>query len=128
MRAGRVVGADPLERLRALVDAFAHEVATYPNGPRLVLVEAPGAGPAALAHTERTRRLVERVTFWSLRASSDTPAPSPRVVKRIVADGAGLVRARLLDGRTAELTGELSDLCVAGAAPPVTTPDGYREG
>ena len=73
----------------------------------------PGVGPAALAHTERTRRLVERAISWSLRAGSDTPAPSPLTVKRIVADGTRLVRARLRDGRTAELTGELSDLCVA---------------
>jgi AcrR family transcriptional regulator len=111
-----IVGVGPLERLRALVEAFAHEVAAYPNAARLVLVEASGAGPVALAHTERTRRLVERVICSSLRAGSDARAPSPLTVKRIVADGTRLVRARLLDGRTSELAGELPDLCVVTVA------------
>jgi len=123
-----IVGAGPLERLRALAEAFAQEVAAYPNAARLVLVEASDAGPAAPAYTERTRRLVERVTSWSLRAGSDAPASSPLMVKRIVLNGTRLVRARLRHGRTAEFSGELSDLCVAGATPPVTTPDGYQEG
>ena len=124
-RCGRngIVGAGPLERLRALVEAFAREVAAYPNAARLVLVEAPGAGPAALARAERTRRLVERVISWSLCVGSDAPAPTPRTVHRIVADGTRLVRAHLRDGRTSELTGELSDLCVVAAAP-ATTPAG----
>jgi AcrR family transcriptional regulator len=111
-----IVGAGPLERLRALVEAFAREVAAYPNAARLVLVEASDAGPAAHANTERTRRLVERTICWSLCAGSVAPTPSPLTIKRIVADGARLVRARLRDGRTAELTRELSDLCVVTVA------------
>ena len=126
-RCGRdgIVGAGPPERLRALVEAFAREVAAYPNAARLVLVEASGAGPAALAHAERTRRLVERAICWSLRAGSGAPAPSRLAVRRIVADGARLMRARLRDGRTAELAGELSHLCIAaaseGTAPEIET-------
>jgi AcrR family transcriptional regulator len=118
-----IVGAAPLERLRTLVEAFAHEVTAYPNAARLVLVDALGVGPAALAHTERTRRLVERVISGSLCAGSDVPTPSPLTVKRIVVDGARLVRERLRDGRIAELTCELSGLCVAAAAPPATARD-----
>ena len=118
-----VAGAGPPERLRALVEAFAHEVATYPNAARLVLVEASGAGPVALAHAERTRRLVERAISWSLRGGSDAPAPSTLTVKRVAADGAHFARARLRDGRVAELTSDLSDLCVAATAPAATTPD-----
>ncbi len=118
LRSGRsgldlLVGTRPLERLCGLVEAFAREVAAYPNAARLVLVEATDVGRAALAHTERTRRLVERAICWSLRAGSDAPAPSPLTVKRIMVDGAHLVRERLRDGRTAGLTAELSDLCVA---------------
>jgi AcrR family transcriptional regulator len=109
-------GAGRLERLGAVVEAFAYEVAADPNAARLVLVEAFDAGPAALARTERTRQQVERVISWSLREDSDASAPSPLIVKRIVADGARVVRAHLLDGRAAELAllaGELSDLCRA---------------
>ena len=120
-----IAGAGPLERLRALAEAFAHEVGAYPNAARLVLLEASDAGPAALTHTERTRRLVEGAICRSLRGGSGVSAPSPRVVRGLVADGARLVRARLRDGRTAELTSELSDLCVSAASP---TPDGHWQG
>ncbi len=111
-----LAGAGPLERLSALVETFAREVAAYPNAARLVLVEAAGAGPVARARAERTRRLAEGVIWWSLRAGCDTSAPSRRTVKRLVADGAHLVRECLRDGRTAELTRELSDLCVVTVA------------
>jgi AcrR family transcriptional regulator len=127
-------GPDPIapsglpQRLHALLDAFAHEVAAYPNAARLVLVEAPDAGPGALTHTVRTRRRVERMISWSLREGADAPAPSPSTVKVIVVDGARLVRARLRDGATAELAVELSNLCAATAAPPATTADGRRQG
>ena len=86
-----IAGAGPLERLRALVDVFAREVAAYPNAARLVLVEAPGVGPAALAHTSRTSRLVERAISQGLSEGADAPAPSRLTVKRIVTDGTRLV-------------------------------------
>lgn len=107
-----IVGAGPLERLCALVEAFAREVVAYPNAARLVLVEGPDAGPAGHAHTERTRRLVERAISLSLRDAYGAPALSRLAVKRIVADGAHHVRECLRGGRTAELTRELSNLCV----------------
>jgi AcrR family transcriptional regulator len=124
-----IVGTGPLERLRALVEAFAHEVAAYPNAARLVLVEASSAGPAAQAHTECTRRLVERAISWSLREDPDAPAPSPIMVNRLVTDCARVVCARLLGGRAAELAllgGELSDLCCAAAASPSRPRNGHR--
>ena len=68
-----IAGAGPLERLRALVDVFAREVAAYPNAARLVLVEAPGVGPAALAHTSRTSRLVERAISQGLSEGATRP-------------------------------------------------------
>jgi AcrR family transcriptional regulator len=110
-----LAGAGRLERLRAVVEAFACEVAAYPNAARLVLVEAFDAGPAALARTERTTRQAERVISWSLRKDSEAPAHPSLTVKRIVADGAHLVVARLRENRIAELSGELSDLCVVAA-------------
>jgi AcrR family transcriptional regulator len=126
-----LAGADRLERLRAVVEAFACEVVTYPNAARLVLVEAFDAGPAVHARTERTRRLAEQVISQSLREDSDAPVPSPLIVKGITADGARVVRARLLDGRAAELAllaGELSDSCCVAAASPSRPPDGHRLG
>jgi hypothetical protein len=67
---------------------------------------------------ERTTRLTERVISQSLGEDPDAPAPSPLMVRRIVAGGARVARARLLDGHAAELAGELWDLCSAAAAPP----------
>jgi AcrR family transcriptional regulator len=128
-RSGRhiIVEPGPLDRLRSLVEAFAHEVAAYPNAARLVLLEASDAGQVARAHTERTRRMVERAIFWSLREDSDAPAPSPLTIRGIVADGAQLARARLRDGRTADLAGELSDLCAAAAHPRRPTATGRAD-
>ncbi len=90
------------------MEAFAHEVAAYPNAARLVLVEPSMQGRRAVARTERTRRLVERVVSLRLRedpgALMPSPVmPSPVIVKRVVADGARAVRAGLLDGHPAEL-------------------------
>jgi hypothetical protein len=120
-----------LERLRAVVETFAYEVAAYPNAARLVLVEAFDAGPAALARTKRTRRPVERVMSWSLREDRDALAPSPLIIKGIVADGARVARARRLDGCRTEralLAGELSDLCCFAVTSPSRSPDGHRLG
>ncbi len=47
-----IVGVGPVERLRGLVEAFAHDVAAYPNAARLALVEASDAGPGG-ARTQR---------------------------------------------------------------------------
>lgn len=105
--------AAPLKRLRAVVQAFAHEVVAYPNAARLVVVEAREAGPVALARVEGTRRLAERVIASSLRESPEARSLSSLAVKGIAGEGARLTHARLLDGRVAELAGELSDLCIA---------------
>jgi len=67
---------------------------------------------------ERTTRQAQRVISQSLGEDPDAPAPSPLMVRGIVAGGARVVRARLLDGSAAELAGELWDLCSAAAAPP----------
>ena len=124
-RLDAIVGLGPLERLRGLVEAFAREVAAHPDAARLVLV-APDVGSAALTHTARTRRLVERVICWSLRASTNTPPRSTLAVKAILSDGARLVRARLSDDRTSALKGELSDLCAAAVASEGTPRDRNR--
>jgi AcrR family transcriptional regulator len=116
-RAGR------LQRMGAVVEAFATEVATHPNAARLVLVEAFHAGPSVLARLERTRQEAERVVPWSLGEDPRAPRPRPRIVKRIVADGTRLVRARLLDARDLGLlAAELLDFCCTAAAP-LSSPD-----
>jgi AcrR family transcriptional regulator len=115
----------PTRRLQVCMEAFAHEVVAYPAAVRLVVVEARDAGPAAVGRAERTKRLVERLIAWGLRASRDAPAPSTRVVEWIAGEGARVTRARLLDGRVAALARQLCDLCLIGAALAVES-DGGR--
>jgi AcrR family transcriptional regulator len=110
-------GVGPLERLRALVTAFAQEVATYPNAARLVLVEAPRTGPLARERVQRTKRLAERSVYQSLREDSLGTVPSGLVVGRVVESGARVVRARLCERRTGKLTDDLVEACLAAAAP-----------
>ena len=107
----------PLRRLRAVLEAFAHEVVAYPKAARLVVVGAREAGPAAQARIEGTRRLGERVIASSLRESPEARSLSSHVAKGIAGEAARLTHARLLDGRVAQLAGELSELCVAVTAP-----------
>jgi AcrR family transcriptional regulator len=115
------LGSGRRERLHAVVEAFAHEVATHPNAARLVLVESQHAGPAALARVARTTRDAERLLCWGICDGADALAPSPQAVRTIVADGARLVRARLRDRQEAALARlavHLSDLCALAAFKP----------
>jgi len=119
--AGVSHGAPCPERLHVIVAAFAHEVATYPNAARLALVEALYAGPAALARMRQTATDAERLVCWGLCEDPHAAAPSPQVVRAIVADGARLVRARLRDRHevgVARLTLHLADLCCATSVTP----------
>ena len=94
----------------------------------LGLIHGPGQWRVGESHswrltararrTDRTTRQAERVISQSLGEDPDAPAPSPLMVRGIVADGAHVVRARLLNDHAAELAGELWDLCSAAAAPP----------
>jgi AcrR family transcriptional regulator len=112
------------QRLRVLAQAFAHEVAAHPNAARLVLVEPLDAGPVALVRAQRTRQLIERVVSRSLRERPEGPAPSQALVSSIVERGGRVVRARLREGRTAELLAELPEACLAALAAPSQSAEG----
>jgi hypothetical protein len=110
-----------------VLEAFAREVVMHPNAAHLVLVEARHAGPVALASVNRTTLHAERLISWSLREDPVGPAPALPMVRRIVADGARLVRARLLDGGAAGLAHLAADLSVLCCASGVisSTPSNY---
>jgi AcrR family transcriptional regulator len=46
-------GTDPVERLRAGIEAFLEQVATHPDGAQTLLVEIIGAGPRAAERRDR---------------------------------------------------------------------------
>jgi len=86
----------PRSRIRAFFAALSEE----PKAGRLVLVDAPAAGPAMVAKTRRASRALERFIVDELMAAA---APLP--VQRRIADGAAaaglhLVRSRLLSGHS----------------------------
>jgi AcrR family transcriptional regulator len=89
-------------RLARALDAFACEVRDQPAAARLVLVEVFAVGPGALERMERAHRLFEGMVNLSFSQTAGG-TPPPLVVKGVVAGVARVARARLLDGRAAEL-------------------------
>jgi AcrR family transcriptional regulator len=83
--------------------AFARELERDRCASRLVLVEALGAGPAALARMELASARFEAMVSASLeQAPGDMPV-APILVEGIVAGVARVARVRLLDDRAGEL-------------------------
>jgi TetR/AcrR family transcriptional regulator len=72
---------DPQARLRRGFEAFVQAAVDQPKAARLVLVDALGASPAALARTERARRRFERMVvsgFAEAPAGVELPLPVAR--------------------------------------------------
>jgi AcrR family transcriptional regulator len=130
--ARRIVAAQDGERdwrarLCRAFAAFAQEVANDPRGARLVLVEAFGAGPAALERMERTSALLEGVVSASFDQATEDLSVGPIVVKGIVAGVARVARVRLMDDRQQELpglAGELSEWMLSYRSPAAARLDG----
>jgi AcrR family transcriptional regulator len=102
---------DPQRRLSRAFDQFAHELANDQGTARAVLVEAPGAGPAALARLERARHLFERMISAST-ADPSSGATLPRTVAKGIVGGLERVaRVHLLSGRIDELPAAAQELC-----------------
>lgn len=102
---------DYKERLRLAIAAFTQAIVDEPRSARLALVEASGAGAAAMGQMRATETLFEAMLNENVtRGSSGVRMPSA-LVKGIVSGITGVARARLLFGREWELpsmAGELS--------------------
>jgi AcrR family transcriptional regulator len=81
------------------------EVAAEPNAARLALVEALGAGPPAVARTERLARTLEQMLRASFAQAPGAIVPDELVIKGIVGGIAAVLRLRLLDGSVVEPSG-----------------------
>jgi AcrR family transcriptional regulator len=90
-------------RLCAAFAAYAAEVVDEPKAARLVLVEALGAGPAAVARMQRSRLMFEQMVSASLTEASDGVTLPPLIAKAIVCGIERITRQRLLVGDVAEL-------------------------
>jgi AcrR family transcriptional regulator len=91
---------DPEGELCAAFRGLLASLAAERGGARIALVESLGAGPAALARLERSRRIFETMTASGLPHGHALP---PLVVKGIVGGIERVLRARLLDGDVYEL-------------------------
>jgi AcrR family transcriptional regulator len=99
-------------RLHAACKALLDDIAAAPKAPRLVLVEALGAGPSVREHMQLTAHAFERLVAFAL-SSAPRDTRLPRLTSRaIVAGVRHVLFTRLLEGREQQLytlTDELLD-------------------
>jgi TetR/AcrR family transcriptional regulator len=98
------------QRLAAALSKFAEVVKLNPKGSRLMLVDAPSAGPAGWERLTETLTVFEERLAGSFAAAPDAAALPEPVARAIVG---GLRRAtfvRLIDGRTEEMPGLVRDM------------------
>ncbi|MBA3809511.1 MAG: helix-turn-helix transcriptional regulator [Solirubrobacterales bacterium] len=108
--ASRVGERDWREHLHDAFTAFAQELARDPNGSRMVLVEALGAGPAGLQRMEQLSAQFEAMVSSCLAQAPGGPAVSPLMVKGIVAGVMRVSRVRLMRDHPEELPGLADEL------------------
>ncbi len=98
------------QRMEAALRRFAEVVASNPKGARLMLVDAPSAGPAGWERLTETMRIFEQRLAASFAHAPDA-APLPEPVARAIVGG--LRRAtfvRLLEQRTDEMPALVEDM------------------
>jgi AcrR family transcriptional regulator len=110
IRAAHDPEGDWQARLRCALGAFAAEVVDEPEAARLALVEARGAGPAAVARMQRTRLIFEQLISASLGDAADGVVMPPPLIKGIVCGIERITRQRLLAGSVEELPGFTDEL------------------
>jgi len=105
---------DWTRQLHAAFAAFAAEVVDQPKAARLALVEALGAGPAALAEMERVSSVFESLIRSSFGRVSDGVSIPPLIVRGIVGGISRVARQLLIEHREGELP-SLADTLVEWA-------------
>jgi AcrR family transcriptional regulator len=98
------------QRFEAALSIFAEVVKDNPKGARLMLVDAPSAGPAGWARLTETLTVFEERFAASFEHAPDAAALPEPVVRAIVG---GLRRAtfvRLVEARTEEMPGLVGDM------------------
>jgi AcrR family transcriptional regulator len=98
------------QRMRAALSTFAEVVKNNPKGARLMLVDAPSAGPAGWERLTLTMNIFERRLAASFEHAPDAAALPEPVARAIVG---GLRRAtfvRLLEQRTSEMPELVEDM------------------
>jgi AcrR family transcriptional regulator len=98
------------ERLSAALTTFADVVRRNPKGARLMLVDAPSAGPAGWERlTETLTMFEERLAASIAHAPDAAPLPEP-VTRAIVGGLRRAIFVRLLEERTDKMPGLVGDM------------------
>jgi TetR/AcrR family transcriptional regulator len=101
----------PLEqRLGAALETFAEVVQGNPKGARLMLVEAPSAGPPGWERLTRTLALFEQRLATSFIDAPDAQALPEPITRAIVGGLRRVTFVRLVEGRTEEMEGLVPDM------------------
>jgi AcrR family transcriptional regulator len=98
------------ERLRAALEKFAEVVQGNPKGARLMLVDAPSAGPPGWERLTRTLALFEQRLAASFAEAPDAHALPEPVARAIVGGLRRAIFVRLVEGRTEEMETLVEDM------------------
>jgi AcrR family transcriptional regulator len=107
-------------RLHGACKALLDDVASSPNGPRLVLVDSLGVGPKSRERMALAAATFERVVATAFQADPDGDELSPLTVRAIVAGIRHVAFTRMYEHREKELytlTDELLDWIESYRAP-----------
>ncbi len=108
---GYNVTEGPLEeRLGAALKKFAEVVQGNPKGARLMLVDAPSAGPPGWERLTRTLALFEQRLAASFTQAPDAQALPEPIARAIVGGLRRVAFVRLVEGRTEEMEGLVPDM------------------
>ncbi len=102
--------ADWRDRLHGAIGAFVHAVVRKPCPARLALIEASGAGAAAVERIRAAETLFEAMLIESFIGAPGEFKLPPLLVKGVVSGVCGVVRTRLIAGRERELPGMVDEL------------------
>ena len=98
------------ERLGSALEKFAEVVQGNPKGARLMLVDAPSAGPPGWERLTSTMALFEQRLAASFAAAPDAHALPEPVARAIVGGLRRVTFVRLVEGRTNEMEGLVPDM------------------
>lgn len=101
---------DRTQSLDCGLEAFLREVASQPQAARVALLEAPGAGPGALAVTEHTDRSCEALLAASFQRTADGLTMPGFLPRGILGGLSHVVRLGLLDESIEGLPGAGGEL------------------
>lgn len=108
----RCWGGDWLRALSGGFDALRAELIRETSAARMVIFEAPPAGPEAIARSRKVRTVFEQILSQSLVNSPAGPAVTSTLVKAITGGIRNVLHPRLYPGNLVEIDAATEELAV----------------